>query len=441
MPYGLAGTKARPTVGEPRRKSPKRRRPALAQTVRESREATTLRVGAHPLIAPLGPFCHRQRVEAYGVYIHVPLCRSRCHYCDFFSTTRPDLLADFSSLVATEVALRLPPGLPVSSVYFGGGTPTAIGVAALAETLVAVSSHARLAADVEITVETNPATVGVADLRALRMSGVNRLSIGVQSLDNEDLQFLGRRHDAVAARRAIDEARKAGFDNVGIDLIYGLPGRSPDHWSGQLQTAASLAVEHMSCYALTVAEGTALHTAVADGRVQMPDEELQRALYLTTVETLATKGYEQYEISNFARSPARRCRHNVLYWERRPYLGLGPSAHSFEGSVRSWNPPSVEVWRSRLEAGHSPAEGEEHLTAGQAAAEELMLQLRRTDGLDTAAFYARHHVDLSAIATHQIAELRRHGLLAAEAGRLRLTREGLVVADAVIATLADALPT
>jgi len=410
-----------------------------------------------------------------GLYVHVPFCRSKCRYCDFYSVASLDRVDEWLQAIKQEIQLyelrreafgfdtpfdtsgrtgqsaraevskyepfaeTIPRKRNISSsrdtdqhrfqrfdtLYVGGGTPTFLPASVLEELFEVLQSSFQFAPDVEITVEANPDDVTRRLLALLRGLGVNRLSLGVQSFDDGALRFLGRRHSARQAEQALDWARRAGFDNVGADLMYGLPGQSEAHWLRQLEHALSFAPEHLSCYQMTLEAETPLGKLLQDGSLKALPEESARALFLLTSQFLEDRGYLHYEISNFARGEQYRSRHNCKYWEHVPYLGLGPAAHSFCGRTRWWNVRSLDGYSRTLAQGQTPTEGRESLSAEQLHLEKLFLGFRTRDG-----------VDLSWLDAHGANETTRHkliedGLVRIEHGRMTPTREGMVIADSL----------
>lgn len=319
------------------------------------------------------------------------------------------------------------------TIYLGGGTPSLLEPAALAELLAALGRRLDLPSRPWLALEANPEDATAERLAAWRRLGIDFLSFGVQSFDDDALAFLGRRHDGAEARRAVEAALAAGFPTVSLDLIYGLPGQSAEAWRAQLDLAAGLGPQHLSCYQLTVEPGTAFGVRRRRGQLSELPGEAQAELFRLTHERLAELGFAAYEVSNFAASPAHRSRHNRKYWSAAPYLGLGPSAHSFDGSRRWWNRRGLAQWQREVAAGRRPVAGEERLTAEQRALEELMLALRTPDGVGLAGFEQRHGVDLVAANAALCERLSTRGLLRIDGGRLWPTLAGLTVADGLAA--------
>jgi oxygen-independent coproporphyrinogen III oxidase len=276
-----------------------------------------------------------------GLYIHVPFCRTKCPYCDFYSCTDVQLVNDFIIALEKELLYYCKSFPAVDTVYLGGGTPTVLPDAALAAITAMVHRHVAVAPNAEITLEANPNDLNSERLANFRSFGFNRLSLGVQSFDDEVLQFLGRRHSAEEARRAIVFAREGGFDNISIDLMYGIPGQSQQDWFATLRAALRFAPAHLSCYQLTIKEETPFFACMQKGAFQLCTEEEQAELFIATSALLEESRYSHYEVSSFCRSDNLQARHNSIYWEHVPYLGLGPSAHSFDGRRRWWNVKSA----------------------------------------------------------------------------------------------------
>jgi oxygen-independent coproporphyrinogen-3 oxidase len=374
---------------------------------------------------------------AQGLYVHVPFCRSKCRYCDFCS--HPPAAGEMDRFVrALETEIRLRAGdRPARTLYVGGGTPSFLGIARLRAILDGLRRAFRLQPDCEITVEANPCDLTGDWLAACRAAGVNRLSVGVQGMRDEDLRFLGRAQTVADAVAAVQRARAAGFDNLGIDLIVGLPGHTAGLTREILTEAvAAFAPEHLSCYQLTCAPGTALHDAVVRGEVRMPDADTEAAIFMATHETCEGLGYEGYEVSNFARTKALRSRHNSAYWTHRDYLGFGPSAHSFLNPVRSWNTASLTEYCGSLERGELPEAGNERLTDAQRAAEIILLGLRTRDGFSLDELRKTCGVDLPAEKGQVLARAESDGLLHRNASRVAPTLKGLAVADQLAVALA-----
>ncbi|HLV58704.1 MAG TPA: radical SAM family heme chaperone HemW [Natronosporangium sp.] len=376
--------------------------------------------------------------RGFGVYVHVPFCASRCGYCDFTTYTAAELRGGvtrdtYPDLVLRELALAtrvLGGGVPrVGTVFFGGGTPTLLDPDDLGRILAAIDAAFGLAPDAEVTTEANPESVDLDSLKRLRAAGFTRLSLGMQSTAPHVLAVLDRRHTPGRALRAAREAREAGFAHVNLDLIYGTPGERPEDFAASLRAAVDTGVDHVSAYALVVEDGTALAARVRRGEVPPPDDDVAADRYLAAEEILSAAGFAWYEISNWARSPRARCRHNLLYWTGGDWWGLGPGAHSHVGGVRWWNVTHPSTYADRLAAGRSPAAAREVLTDDQRRTEEIMLGVRLADGLP-----------LARLPRPAVERARTEGLLAEapyRAGRAVLTLRGRLLADTVTRMLLD----
>jgi len=363
-----------------------------------------------------------------GLYLHIPFCMRKCGYCDFFSVGSDEsLMKRFAGAVLAEISLRADgwSDTVFSTIYFGGGTPSLLEPSDISRLLNAASRNLSIQTG-EVTLECNPGTVCKERLREFRNAGINRLSIGVQSFDDSALSFLGRIHDADAARSAFEAARTAGFRNIGIDLIYGIPGQTPESWASTINETISLCPDHVSMYELTVEDGTPISVLVHDNTAAMPDDATVISMYDSAVSMLENAGIRRYEISNFAR-PGSECMHNLNYWRRGRYLGVGPSAHSFRDNIRRYNLPELDTYLTALEQRKLPPENVERLSVETADFERLMLALRASDGI------SRH--DLPRIYSVGIGEMIGNGLLFEAGGRIALTRRGVMLSNEVFLRL------
>ncbi|MBI4618087.1 MAG: radical SAM family heme chaperone HemW [Planctomycetes bacterium] len=365
-----------------------------------------------------------------GLYLHVPFCRSICPYCDFAVTTgRPMDREGFVESLVSEMRLWDLAGWGFDTVYVGGGTPSSLEPDQLGRILGATG-----APGARVFLEANPEDVDSDRARRWRDLGAATLSLGVQSFDPAELRFLGRRHRAPDAIRSVETARDAGFGTVSLDLIYGLPGETQDAWRKNLEAALALSPDHLSCYQLTVEPGTFLGRKRARGELAELPEEERADLFLFTHRYLADAGYPAYEVSNFAASPEHRSSHNQKYWRHVPYLGLGPSAHSFDGARRWWNHRALGDYEAAVGRSERPIAGEETLTAMELALEAVLLGLRTADGIDLALFRERHGFDLVEANRDLVARETSAGRMRVEGGRLWLALEGLAIADGLAAT-------
>ena len=316
-----------------------------------------------------------------GIYIHVPFCKKACHYCNFHFSTQLQLKSDLVAAICKEALLRKEfLQEPVDTIYFGGGTPSLLSDSELNDILNTLNKYYSISSTIEITLEANPDDINMEKLKLWNTAGINRLSIGIQSFFEEDLQWMNRAHNAQQAKHCIELAQNAGFYNLTIDLIYGTPGLTHQRWKQNIETALTLDVPHLSCYALTVEPNTALDTMIRKGTKEEVDTDHQATHFNLLTQTLEDAGFEHYEISNFAK-PGFRSKHNSSYWQGKPYLGLGPSAHSFDGHVnRQWNISNNPLYISSLQQGIIPFEYET-LTIVQRINEYLMTSLRTMEGI------------------------------------------------------------
>ena len=374
-----------------------------------------------------------------GLYIHIPFCKRKCAYCDFYSLAgaeeRMDDYADALSAHLTEQAAYLA-GYRVDTVYFGGGTPSYLGTKRLEKVLKTVFKRFRVDRDAEITLEANPDSAGDwKALKKLRKAGFNRLSLGMQSADGEELREIGRVHTPEQTAAAVAAARKAGFENLSLDLIYGLPRQTAERWMENLNAAMDLAPEHLSCYGLKVEEGTPLFARRESA--DLPGDEAQAEMYLATVETLARRGYGQYEISNFARS-GRESRHNLKYWTLGEYAGFGPGAHSDLGGVRYAYERDLEGYIRGVRAGEPMLSEREAIPPMDRDTEWVMLGLRTTRGLDPREFENRFRRRFACFAP-LLGQCAQAGYAVETEGRWHLTPQGFLVSNQIIGQMLDAL--
>ena len=368
--------------------------------------------------------------ERFGIYVHCPYCRTKCPYCDFnVAIHREDRIAPYVGALRAELAryAALPwvGRVPAESLFFGGGTPSLLPPEAIAA-IVTDARRLGLAAGAEVTLEANPEGLDRDRLRAFRAGGVTRLSLGVQSLDDGLLRRLGRTHSAADARAAFSAARAAGFDEVSVDLLFACPGQDLPGWTRTLDEVLAWEPDHLSAYALTLEPATPFGRRPPAG---LPEEDLQVAHFEALVLRARRAGLERYEVSNFAR-PGRRSRHNLGYWRREDYVGLGPGAHGSLGAVRYATLRSEPRWRTSVLAGAWPIESWERLTERQMAAERIVLGLRLADGIP-GAWLAEHLADAPAA----LARYEAAGVLAIRDGRLALTDRGVLISDVIFAEL------
>jgi oxygen-independent coproporphyrinogen-3 oxidase len=318
--------------------------------------------------------------EKPGLYVHVPFCKTRCPYCDFASSTDPSWIPSWIDALLKEASLHEGIFPSFDSLYLGGGTPSLLSALQLEKLIQALESRFSLSPDTERTIEINPDDVTEEGLRMLRALGFDRLSLGVQSLDETELHFLGRRHGVSDSLRSLALIREAGFSNLSVDLMYGLPGQYTQVWTHTLERVMGFSPEHLSCYQLTLKPETAFFELEKQGHFTRIPEEKERELYHLTCSILEHAGYTHYEVSSFSRGETFQSRHNSKYWHHVPYLGLGPSAHSFDGRARWWNMNSVEAYCRAVSGGLPPVQDRETLTDEQIRMERLLLGFRMRDG-------------------------------------------------------------
>lgn len=378
-----------------------------------------------------------------GLYLHVPFCSAVCPYCDFaVLRDDPDRHRTFVEAMLAEASDRAAElgDETIDTIYFGGGTPSALGDAHLAELLEGLRARLPVAPAARIHLEANPEDLTEARLAAWRELGLDFLSLGIQSFRDEELRFLGRRHDAREARRGLARAVASGIPVVSCDLIFGLPNQTVEDLAESLRVVGELRPGHVSGYQLTIEPRTVFGRRVAAGRWEpLPDPE-QGALFDHLHEGLAQGGYEAYEVSNFRRDVASGSAHNQKYWDRRPYLGLGPSAHSFDGDRRSWNHRELASWSQAIAAGRGAVLERELLSNWDRIAETLMLGLRRPQGVDAVALFDETGFDLASSASPYLEEACDEGSLFWEGRFLRPTRRGLAIADALATRLCPEPP-
>ncbi len=364
-----------------------------------------------------------------SLYIHIPFCQSKCFYCAFHSSPgRKDLVAPYLKALEREAASFH--GTACDTVYIGGGTPTYLDTDQLSGLFDVLRSHFIFKPGAEVTLEANPATCDPKKARFLFKQGVRRISLGVQSLKDENLRLLGRPHTADEARRTFSDLRSAGFKNLNVDLIYGLPGQGVDDCLRDAAELLGFGSEHVSLYTLSIEKGSAFF----ERGLKTPQPEAQAALYESVTDLLVRSGMNHYEVSNFSR-PGFECRHNLNYWQGGDYVGLGAAAHSHRGGTRSWNVPAIEDYVSLMETKGSALAAEETLGAQARFLETLLIGLRMTQGVDINTLKERFSSDLPSDKEELIRDLAGRGFLVWEAGCLRATRKGMLVLDEISSRL------
>ena len=381
----------------------------------------------------------KKEYKPLGLYIHIPFCKSKCIYCDFYSLPNSEEKMDrYVSVLCRQLAEIAPRAAAheVDTVYFGGGTPSWLGEKRLRQILKTVEKRYRLAKKPEVTLEANPDSAGDwRVLRTLRRAGFNRLSLGVQSADDEQLKILGRPHTFAQAEEAAAAARRAKIKNLSLDLIYGLPGQTLESWKETLEKAAALSPEHLSCYGLKVEEGTPLRDMLET--LDLPDDDAQADMYLWTVERLGELGYRQYEISNFAK-PGYESRHNLKYWTLGEYAGFGPGAHSDLGDVRYAYIRDLDAYCLGVEAQGDILSENERIPPRERDVEYLMLGLRLAKGVSRQEFEYRFRLPFGPVQA-ALERFERSGHAVLRSGRWHLTPEGFLLSNQIIGQCLEAL--
>lgn len=381
-------------------------------------------------------------METFSLYIHIPLCVQKCAYCDFASFTgRMAQRERYIQAVCREIRVQAAffGRRRVRTVFLGGGTPTLLTGEQVAALMDTVRVCFDMEPDAEITMEGNPGTLTAENLAAYRAAGVNRLSLGVQSFDDALLAAVGRIHTAEEAERAVHMARAAGFDNLNLDLMYGLPGQTAAQWAQTLRRAAALKPTHLSCYSLILEEGTPLYARVQAGKcAPLPDEEAMDAMDALTAEFTREAGYAQYEVSNYAQA-GYACRHNIVYWECLPYLGVGLGAHSEMDGRRFYNPSDWESYLTLAEQGGAAREAEGGSSVRERMFDRVMMGLRQVRGVDRTRFARDFGVEMEQVWPRTMAEMTRQGLMECAGERLRLSARGMQVMNGVLVSLMEEL--
>ena len=377
-----------------------------------------------------------------GLYIHIPFCESKCAYCDFYSlpgTDKAKIDAYLAALLRhmretaefTGIKSSKSGGWMVDSVYIGGGTPPVFGAQRIAKILKTVNKFWQVSQSAEITAEANPGSLDYKSLKLLRKAGVNRLSIGVQAVQAPLLEILGRAHTAEQAADCVRDAQRAGFDNIGVDLMYGIPGQTSEQLHDALRAALSWEVQHVSLYGLKLEEGTPLH-ALAPA---LPSDDAQAKQYLAAVDYLERHGFSQYEISNFS-VPSRQSRHNYKYWTLEPYIGFGPAAHSDFGGKRYGHARDLDAYIRNIEAGEAVIEELNQISPLERAGEYIMLGLRTVQGISGNDYTRRYKVSFDLI-EKKLELLAKHGFAQCQGERWRLTPKGFLVSNRILSELLE----
>jgi oxygen-independent coproporphyrinogen-3 oxidase len=385
--------------------------------------------------------CLTSNSQPAGLYIHIPFCLKKCPYCDFYSLTDLSLQPAFLDALASEMNMTREPDKVFDTLYIGGGTPSVLNIKIIDNIIKTAHQCFNILSNAEITLEVNPGTVTLEQLKGYRQAGVNRINIGVQSFNSENLGFLSRIHSAGDAQMAVKWAQKAGYENIGLDLIYGIPDQTTSSWLKDLHSAVEFRPQHLSCYMLSFEPGTPMHKDLQNRVFNPFPEHLVCELFETTRSFLNANGYVQYETSNFARevidesgikiAQSNISRHNVKYWNFSPYIGLGPSAHSFIEPQRFWNHSNVEKYIQELSTGRLPRAGKESLNREQLMIEAVYLGLRQTKGIAVDEFDKKFGVNFKAMFTGVITGLEEKGLVKMSKNRCALTSKGMLYLDSI----------
>jgi len=375
-----------------------------------------------------------------GIYIHIPFCKSRCIYCGFYSTTSLELRQRYVEAICREMEIRNERSEIIDTVYLGGGTPSQLTIEQLRQLFIYINKVYPLTPNIspltpEITIEVNPDDVTIEFAVALKQLPINRVSMGIQTFNDQRLQFLHRRHTAQQAITAIDTLRQAGFQNISIDLMYGFPGKTLRDWEADIDAALALNVEHLSAYCLMIEEGTPLRQWITNNGQWIMDEELERTMYEMLIDKLTAAGYEHYEISNFARK-GFRSRHNSSYWNGTPYIGLGAAAHSYDGRSRSWNVADINAYIKGIEQGKRIFE-EELLDDDTRYNDTITVALRTKEGIDLSLLSKKYQYYCMKNARRYLNDglLELSAVGDSQSPTLHLTRRGLFVSDMVMSDL------
>lgn len=375
--------------------------------------------------------------QGVGIYVHIPFCQSKCSYCDFYSITQLNRLPDYLSALKKEMQLARTSGVRADTLYIGGGTPSLLSPRQMGDIVDWAAACFNLDPTAEMTLEINPATTTTRDLQDYAAFGFNRLNIGVQSFNDPNLKFLGRRHTAAQALDAVKAGKEAGFTNIGLDLIFGLPEQTTISWKSDLLQAIRLSPKHLSCYILSYEQHTPLYADLQAGRFTALSDMRTADLFRMTHDFLGAAGYEHYEVSNYAQNPRWRSKHNQKYWNFAPYIGLGPSAHGCQVPVRWWNHRSLDSYLSDLAQGRLPRADEENLSEEQQMIEALYLGLRQTDGIVFNEFQKRFRSDFKLYFNKALDRFSVEGWIEMDGERCWLTVEGMLFLDHIVDQLVD----
>jgi oxygen-independent coproporphyrinogen-3 oxidase len=370
-----------------------------------------------------------------GIYIHIPFCKQRCSYCDFYTEVAPEFVENIVHAIVKEIEIRKDYLVKkiIKTIYFGGGTPSILTSEQFSKIFNAIFSIYSVNEDAEITLEANPDDLTVDFFNSIKSLPFNRLSIGIQSFDDEDLKRINRRHNSLQAIEAVQNAQKAGFNNLSIDLIYGLPFQTLESWENQLNSALRLNIQHISAYGLTYEEGTKLWKQKARNEIEVVDELMMNEMYLLLVNKLKQNGFEAYEISNFALQNFRS-QHNSAYWKQEPYIGVGPSAHSYDLNSRQWNVASITNYLKAIENNSSFFEIEQ-LTTNEKYNDYIMVSIRTSEGIDIEYIEHAFGVEFSTYCLKNSKSFIVSKKIILKEKKLQLTTEGILISNQIIIEL------
>jgi oxygen-independent coproporphyrinogen-3 oxidase len=390
---------------------------------------------------PQDPSCFTSDSLPAGLYIHIPFCLRKCPYCDFYSITDLSLQAAFLDALASEMNMTRELDEEFDTLYLGGGTPSVLDIKAIDNIIKTAHQCFNILSNAEITLEVNPGTVTLERLKGYRQAGVNRINMGVQSFNSANLDFLERIHSAKEAKMAVKWTQKSGYENIGLDLIYGIPGQTTSSWLNDLHMAVEFHPQHLSCYMLSFEPGTPMHKDLQKRIFNPLPEHIVCEFFETTQSFLTANGYVQYEISNFAHevidqsgvksAQPNLSRHNIKYWNFFPYIGLGPSAHSFIEPQRFWNHSNVKKYIHELSAGRLPRAGKESLSREQLMIEAVYLGLRQAKGIVVDTFDKKFGVNFEKMHAETIVNLEKKGLMEFSNNRCSLTSKGMLYLDSI----------
>ena len=372
-----------------------------------------------------------------AIYIHIPFCDHKCIYCDFYSIITTENISSYKDALIKETdnyAALYSEESSISSIYFGGGTPSLMEPGYLETLINQIKKKFKVVEAPEITMETNPGTVNKDKLEEFLKAGINRISIGIQTFNDKELKFLTRIHDKETAIRTVLDAQEAGYNNISVDLIFNLPGQTKEIWTSNLGIAASLPIQHISAYSLILEKGTILNKMVLDGKVKMQEDDYDADLYEITIDYLEQKGFFQYEVSNFAK-PGYECLHNNAYWRYKNYLGFGTSAHSFVNNKRWWNLSSLKMYKDQIEAKGSAEASHEIITPEENIEEYIMLALR-SYGIELADLEKRFGKEWQNRNKEYLQVLNDNNLVILNNDRIKLTKIGYAICDEIISKFA-----